>query len=59
VLGGLNILVGYLGAWLSKAPRYDDPQFRRHLHAWQLRELRERFLGKQGTTAPAEHPPAR
>jgi glycosyltransferase involved in cell wall biosynthesis len=39
VLGGMNILFGYMGAWLKRAPRYDDPEFRRHLHRWQLQKL--------------------
>jgi biofilm PGA synthesis N-glycosyltransferase PgaC len=45
ILGGLCILAGYLGAWLGRRPRYGDPDFRRFLHAWQLRELRRRILG--------------
>jgi cellulose synthase/poly-beta-1,6-N-acetylglucosamine synthase-like glycosyltransferase len=56
VLGGLNILLGYLGAWARREPRYDDPQFRRHLHRWQLDELRRRFgLGR--ATPPTPHAP--
>lgn len=39
VLGGICILAGYLGAALRRARRYDDPQFREHLHRWQLRRL--------------------
>ena len=38
VLGGLCIFWGYTRAWLRRQPRYDDPEFRRFLHAWQLRE---------------------
>ena len=44
VLGGLNILSGYVDAWLQRPPRYDDPAFRRHLHRWQLRKLRLGWL---------------
>ena len=48
ILGGLNILAGYAGAWLKREPRYTnaDPDFRSYLHAWQLQELRRRFLGR-------------
>jgi hypothetical protein len=59
VLGGLCILGGYLGAWARRRPRYDDPEFRRHLHRWQLRELRRRFLGAgPRPAAPARPAPA-
>ena len=46
VLGGLNILFGYLGAWMKRAPRYDDPQFRKHLHRWQLNKLKLGWLSR-------------
>lgn len=39
IVGGLCILFGYVGAWLRSTPRYEDKEFRRHLHRWQLREL--------------------
>lgn len=39
VIGGLLIIVGYLNAWLRGVPRYDDLEFRRYLHGWQLRRL--------------------
>jgi biofilm PGA synthesis N-glycosyltransferase PgaC len=45
VLGGLNILLGYTQAWLKREKRYDDPEFRRHLHRWQFQELRGRLFG--------------
>lgn len=44
VLGGACILLGYLGAWVSGHRRYGDAAFRRHLHEWQFRELRDRLL---------------
>lgn len=44
LLGGLNILIGYLGAWIGRAPRYEDAEFRAYLRAWQLRRLRLGFL---------------
>jgi len=43
VLGGLCILFGYLRAWVTRQPRYEDAAFRRHLHRWQFRELAGRF----------------
>ena len=39
VVGGLLIIAGYARAAWERAPRYDDPRFRRHLHAWQLKRL--------------------
>jgi poly-beta-1,6-N-acetyl-D-glucosamine synthase len=42
IAGGLLILGGYLGGWLKRKPRYDDPAFRRHLHQWQLARLHVR-----------------
>jgi biofilm PGA synthesis N-glycosyltransferase PgaC len=52
ILGGLNILAGYVGAWLRREPQYDDPEFRRHLHRWQLARI------GLGWMAPAEPKPA-
>ncbi|MGD2110799.1 MAG: glycosyltransferase family 2 protein, partial [Phycisphaerae bacterium] len=40
VIGGVCILVGYFNALLRRNPRYDDAEFRRHLHRWQLARLR-------------------
>jgi glycosyltransferase involved in cell wall biosynthesis len=39
IIGGLCIMLGYLLAFLGRAPRYEDSAFRRHLRAWQLRRL--------------------
>ncbi len=39
VLGGCCIMLGFLLAWVKGAPRYDDLEFRRHLHAWQLKRI--------------------
>ena len=50
VLGGLNILFGYAGAWMSRQPRYEEPGFRPFLHDWQLKELKHRMLGIEDTT---------
>ena len=43
ITGGLCILGGYLDSWIHRRPQYGDPEFRKHLHKWQLRELRHRF----------------
>lgn len=40
VIGGLLIIAGYLGAALKGAPRYDNPEFRQHLHQWQLAQIK-------------------
>ena len=68
ILGGLGILAGYVGAWLRRQPRYEDPEFRRFLHAWQFQELKRRLSGglwhprprarnhPQSAHAPAEDP---
>jgi len=39
VIGGLCILAGFISAWLCRAERYDDPEFRRCLRQWQLSRL--------------------
>jgi len=44
VLGGLCILAGYCLSWMQRRPRYKDPEFRRHLHHWQM----QRFAGVLG-----------
>ncbi|UCG16682.1 MAG: glycosyltransferase family 2 protein [Phycisphaerales bacterium] len=40
VIGGLCILLGYAEAALRGMKRYDDLEFRRYLHQWQLTRLR-------------------
>jgi glycosyltransferase involved in cell wall biosynthesis len=40
ILGGLCILAGYFGAWIRGAEQYNDPEFRRYLHRWQLAKLK-------------------
>ncbi len=39
IAGGLLLLAGYLGGYLRRRPRYEDPQFRAHLQHWQLARL--------------------
>lgn len=49
VMGGLLILVGYFKAMIEKVPRYEDLEFRKSLHAWQMARLK---LGKQLEVIP-------
>ncbi len=44
ILGGLNILFGYLHAWITGAEQYDDKEFRRFLRRWQMERLGLAFL---------------
>ena len=44
VLGGLCIIAGYYLALLKRERRYEDREFRKHLHAWQLNRLRLGWL---------------
>ncbi len=46
ILGGLCLLAGYISSWVSRAQRYDDPEFRRYLHNWQFTELKRRLFSK-------------
>lgn len=47
LIGGLPILLGYLGAMFSRAERFDDKAFRKHLRAFERSSL---FRGKRRTT---------
>jgi glycosyltransferase involved in cell wall biosynthesis len=38
-LGGLAILFGFLRAMLTRAPRFEYPEFRRHLRRYELQSL--------------------
>jgi len=44
IIGGLCIILGYIRAALAGVARYDDPIFRKHLHAWQLKRLGLGFI---------------
>jgi glycosyltransferase involved in cell wall biosynthesis len=48
VLGSLAMLWGYLRSWLKGLPRYEDPEFRRFVRAYQYSCLR---VGKRAATA--------
>jgi biofilm PGA synthesis N-glycosyltransferase PgaC len=53
VIGGLLIVVGYLGAALRRAPRYEDVPFRRSLRSWQRARMIGLLRGKGARSAPA------
>ena len=44
IIGGLLIIAGYYGAWLEGVPQYDDLEFRKKLHQWQLARLKLGWL---------------
>jgi poly-beta-1,6-N-acetyl-D-glucosamine synthase len=48
IVGSAAMLAGYFSSALQRAPRYDDPQFRRFLRAYQRRCL---LKGKGAATA--------
>lgn len=43
IIGGIFIVVGYFQAMIQKTQRYEDLEFRKSLHAWQMARLK---LGK-------------
>ncbi|MEA2710778.1 MAG: hypothetical protein QOF78_3379 [Phycisphaerales bacterium] len=47
VVGGMAMLWGYLKSWITQQPRYEDPEFRRFLRAYQWDCL---VQGKQRAT---------
>lgn len=51
VIGGLGMMVGYASAALRRAPRYEDPEFRRFLRRYQWQCL---FRGKAEATRRLE-----
>ncbi len=53
IFGGILIVLGYFKAILEAVPRYDDPAFRKSLHAWQMARLK---LGKPLETIPPAEP---
>ncbi len=44
IIGGLNIVLGYFQAMREAMPRFEYPEFRQSLHAWQFERLK---LGKR------------
>jgi exopolysaccharide biosynthesis WecB/TagA/CpsF family protein len=51
LIGSIAMLWGYLGSWLKGLPRYDDPEFRQFLRAYQIACLR---MGKRAATVRFE-----
>ena len=51
IIGGFCIFLGYCQAYLSSMTRYDDLDFRKSLHAWQMERLK---LGKRLETIPVK-----
>lgn len=43
IIGGLLILAGYLGAAMRGVAQYDNREFRRYLHHWQLQQIIKLF----------------
>ncbi len=43
ILGGLMMIFSYFWSGLKGLPRYENPEFRRYLRAWQMQRLK-RFL---------------
>jgi len=50
ILGGLCIILGYINAMINGIERYEDPEFRKSLHAWQFERLK---LGKRLENIPS------
>lgn len=51
LIGGLCIGLGYMKAFLQRAPRYSEPGFRAYLHRWQMAELKGRLMGRGSASA--------
>jgi biofilm PGA synthesis N-glycosyltransferase PgaC len=51
ILGGLAMMQGYLGAWIKRAPQYEDTELRAFIRAYQRRALR---VGKPRAVAEIE-----
>ncbi|WP_229722381.1 glycosyltransferase family 2 protein [Xylophilus rhododendri] len=46
VIGGLLMIVGYFWAAIRRLPRYDNPEFQRHLRKWQNGRLKDALTGR-------------
>ena len=53
IIGGIFIVIGYFQAMLQGMARYDDLEFRKSLHAWQMARLK---LGKPLESIPPGQP---
>ncbi len=49
IIGGLLIFWGYIWAAIKGVPRYENPEFRRYLHRWQMNQLKSLFSKKTTT----------
>ncbi|HOD51863.1 MAG TPA: glycosyltransferase [Candidatus Hydrogenedentes bacterium] len=49
IVGGICIMAGYFSSMIKGAEQYDDPEFRKYLHAWQLKRLGLAFLAPEVT----------
>lgn len=58
VIGGLLIIAGYVRSWIKGLPRYDDLEFRQHLHKWQLERLGLGFMAPKVTPRKADEGPS-
>lgn len=47
IIGGLLMIYSYFLSALRGLPRYENPEFRRYLRAWQMQRLKEHFFGKK------------
>lgn len=45
-IGGFLMIVGYFRAALTRAPRYENMEFRTYLRRWQMQRLKRFLLGK-------------
>jgi len=45
-IGGFLMIVGYFWAAIRRLPRYDHPEFRRHLRGWQNGRLKDAVMGR-------------
>jgi glycosyltransferase involved in cell wall biosynthesis len=54
VLGGLLIIAGYFQAMFQGMRRYEDLEFRRHLHNWQLKRIGLGFIAPKVEVARRE-----
>ena len=51
MIGSVAMFWGYFRSWLKRLPRYDDPEFRRFLRAYQYACLRMgKRAGQRGST---------
>lgn len=47
VIGGLLMIYSYFMSALRRLPRYENPEFRRYLRAWQMQRLKQLLIKKR------------